>query len=78
MIDNISQEIRSYNMSRVRNNGTKPEEKARKYLFSHGFRYRNNVRNLQGCPDIVLPKYRMAYSSTVAFGICIIASVSSG
>ena len=45
-------------MSRIRNKGTKPEEKVRKYLFSKGFRYRKNVRNLPGCPDIVLPKYR--------------------
>ena len=58
MTDNLSPEIRSYNMSRVRNKGTKPEEKVRKYLFSQGFRYRKNVRKLPGCPDIVLPKYR--------------------
>lgn len=32
----------------------------RKYLFSKGFRYRKNVRDLPGCPDIVLPKYRTA------------------
>lgn len=35
----------------------KPEELVRKHLFSRGFRYRKNVRNLPGCPDIVLPKY---------------------
>lgn len=58
MTDNLSPEIRSYNMSRVRNKGTKPEEKVRKYLFSQGFRYRKNVRKLPGCPDIVLSKYR--------------------
>ena len=35
----------------------KPEEIVRKYLFSHGFRYRKNVKNLPGKPDIVLKKY---------------------
>ena len=37
---------------------SKPEEMVRKYLFSHGLRYRKNVRSLPGCPDIVLRKYR--------------------
>ena len=46
------------NMSRIRSINSKPEEIVRKYLFSHGFRYRKNVRKLAGCPDIVLPKYR--------------------
>ena len=58
MADNHTPTQRSYNMSRVRNKGTKPEEEVRKYLFSQGFRYRKNVRKLPGCPDIVLPKYR--------------------
>ena len=58
MVDNHSKEIRSRNMSRIRSANTKPEEMVRKYLFSKGFRYRNNVRNLPGCPDIVLPKYK--------------------
>lgn len=31
----------------------------RKYLFSHGFRYRKNDKRLPGTPDIVLPKYRV-------------------
>lgn len=50
-------ETRSYNMSRIRSKDTKPEELVRKYLFAHGFRYRKNVRDLPGTPDIVLPKY---------------------
>lgn len=58
MADNHSKEVRSMNMSHIRSNNTKPEEKVRKYLFSKGFRYRKNVRNLPGCPDIVLPKYK--------------------
>ena len=57
MSDNHTQEQRSYNMSRIRSTGSKPEEMVRKYLFSQGFRYRKNVRSLPGCPDVVLPKY---------------------
>ena len=49
---------RSYNMSRIRGKDTKPEEIVRKYLFSQGLRYRKNVPELPGKPDIVLPKYR--------------------
>ena len=49
---------RSYNMSRIRSKDTNPEEKVRKYLFAHGFRYRKNVKNLPGSPDVVLPKYK--------------------
>ena len=45
-------------MSHIRCRNTKPEEMVRKYLFAHGFRYRKNVSNLPGKPDIVLPKYR--------------------
>ena len=50
---------RSYNMSRIKSKNTKPEEMVRKYLFSHGFRYRKNDRRLPGTPDIVLPKYKI-------------------
>ena len=58
MADNHSKDIRSMNMSHIRSTNSKPEEIVRKYLFSKGFRYRKNVRNLPGTPDIVLPKYR--------------------
>ena len=49
---------RSFNMSRIRNKNTKPEELVRKYLFSQGFRYRKNDTRFPGKPDIVLPKYK--------------------
>ena len=58
MADNHSKEARSKNMSHIRSKNTKPEELVRKYLFSHGFRYRKNVKELPGCPDIVLSKYK--------------------
>lgn len=58
MADVHTPERRSYNMSRIRNKNTKPEELVRKFLFSQGFRYRKNDARLPGKPDIVLPKYR--------------------
>ena len=59
-MDVHSKSVRSYNMSRIKGSNTKPEELVRKYLFSHGFRYRKNDKNLPGKPDIVLKKYRTA------------------
>ncbi|MBR3098442.1 MAG: DNA mismatch endonuclease Vsr [Clostridia bacterium] len=57
-MDVHSKETRSYNMSQIKGTNTKPEEIVRKYLFSKGFRYRKNVNDLPGKPDIVLSKYR--------------------
>lgn len=45
-------------MSKISGKETKPEILVRKYLFSKGFRYRKNVKELPGRPDIVLPKYK--------------------
>jgi DNA mismatch endonuclease, patch repair protein len=58
MTDVHSTEVRSYNMSRIKGKNTKPEMLLRKFLFSHGFRYRLNSKTLPGKPDIVLPKYK--------------------
>ena len=58
MADTHSKEVRSRNMSHIRITNSKPEETVRKILFSHGFRYRKNVKTLPGKPDIVLPKYK--------------------
>jgi DNA mismatch endonuclease, patch repair protein len=49
---------RSFNMSRIRSSNTKPELLVRHFLFAQGYRYRINVKNLPGKPDIVLPKHR--------------------
>jgi DNA mismatch endonuclease (patch repair protein) len=58
MADTKTPAERSENMSRIRSTNTKPEEIVRKFLFSHGFRYRKNDKRYPGKPDIVLPKYR--------------------
>ena len=47
-------------MSRIRGKATKPEIKVRHWLWSHGYRYRLNVKSVPGKPDIVLRKYRTA------------------
>ena len=59
MADVHSKKIRSYNMSKIKGKNTRPEIMVRKFLFSHGFRYRLNVKKLSGKPDIVLSKYRI-------------------
>ena len=57
-MDDLTKEQRHRNMSNIRSTNTKPEEKVRKWLFSKGFRYRKNVKDLPGKPDIVLSKYK--------------------
>lgn len=57
-MDRITRERRSWNMSRIRSRDTGPERLVRSVLHSRGFRFRLHVRDLPGCPDIVLPKYR--------------------
>ena len=58
MNDRVSQEQRSYNMSRIKGKDTSIEVKARKYLYHKGYRYRKNYKKLPGTPDIVLEKYK--------------------
>ena len=58
MADRLSKEERSELMSHIRSANTKPEVALRRALWRRGFRYRVNVKNLPGSPDIVLPKHR--------------------
>lgn len=58
MPDTISKEMRSWNMSRIKGKDTSPEVSVRSCLFRNGFRFKKNVAELPGKPDIVLPKYR--------------------
>ena len=58
MADRLSKEERSELMSHIRSVNTKPEVALRRALWRRGFRYRVNVKNLPGSPDIVLPKHR--------------------
>ena len=58
MADRISEARRSWNMSRIRGKDTGPELHLRSLLHQAGFRFRLHDRNLPGCPDIVLRKFR--------------------
>jgi DNA mismatch endonuclease (patch repair protein) len=58
-MDKISTERRSWNMSRIKSKNTTPEILVRKYLYSHGFRYRLHYP-INGTPDIVFKNKRIA------------------
>lgn len=60
MTDTMTREQRHRCMSHIRSKGTKPELKVRKWLWSHGYRYRLNVKSVPGKPDIVMRPYRTA------------------
>lgn len=60
MADNLTPEVRSYIMSRIRSKDTKPELLVRSFLHRAGYRFRLHRRDLPGRPDIVLPKYKVA------------------
>lgn len=60
MADIRTPEARSINMSHIRNRDTKPEIYFRKLLFRDGYRYRTNVKGIEGHPDIFLAKYNTA------------------
>ena len=58
MTDIVSEEQRSYIMSRVGSKNTKPELLVRSYLHRRGFRFRLHGKKLAGKPDLVFPKYK--------------------
>lgn len=57
-VDRITPEQRSRLMARVKGADTLPERLLRSFLHRRGWRFRKNVRRLQGCPDIVFAQYR--------------------
>ena len=58
MSDTQTPQQRHANMAAIHGKDTKPEMVVRRYLWSHGFRYRLNHPGLPGKPDVVLRKYR--------------------
>ena len=60
MTDTMTPEQRHRCMSHIHSKGTKPEMKVRRWLWSHGYRYRLNVKSVPGKPDIVMRPYRTA------------------
>lgn len=58
MVDVVDTATRSRMMAGIRGRDTKPEILIRSLLHRRGIRFRLNVRELPGRPDIVLPKRR--------------------
>lgn len=58
MYDVFTKEIRSEIMSRIKSANTRPEFLVRRFIFSHGYRYRLHQKSLTGKPDIVLKKLK--------------------
>lgn len=57
MVDSLTPEQRSAQMSRIRGSNTKLEVLVRKGLHARGLRYRLGGRGLPGKPDIVLTRH---------------------
>ena len=53
MADRISEERRSYNMSRIKSSNTTVELAVRRLIHGMGYRYRLHGKGLPGKPDIV-------------------------
>lgn len=58
MVDTLTKEKRSWNMSRITGRNTKPEILLRSLLHREGVRFRLHDKRLPGKPDIVLPRHR--------------------
>ena len=69
-MDTVSKEQRHINMSRIKGKNTSLELKVRKRLYRDGYRYRANVLNLPGKPDIVLSKYNTVIFINSYINIC--------
>ena len=59
-MDRLTKEQRRKNMQAVKNKDSKIEIALRSALWSKGYRYRKNYNKLEGKPDIVIPKYKLA------------------
>lgn len=57
MADIISKKDRSQHMRKIKTKNTNIELRVRQWLHARGFRYRINVKELPGKPDVVLRKY---------------------
>ena len=59
-MDDMTPEQRRKNMQHIRSKDTSIELRLRKALWHEGIRYRKNLKDLPGKPDIVLTKYKVA------------------
>ena len=60
MADVLTKEQLHKNMKNIKGKDTKIEVLLRKALWNKGYRYRKNYKKLEGKPDIVLTKYKIA------------------
>jgi DNA mismatch endonuclease (patch repair protein) len=58
MVDVLSPEQRSFNMSRIRNRDTRPEMVVRSIVHGMGYRYSLHKKSLPGKPDLVFVRHR--------------------
>src|ERR1044071_2314911 len=58
MVDKITPEHRSWNMSRIRGSDTEPRKRVRSLLHRIGLRFSLKKTALPGKPDIILPARR--------------------
>ncbi|SDX73330.1 very short patch repair endonuclease [Salimicrobium album] len=58
MADIMSKEDRKKTMSRITRK-SKLEDQVSKALWARGYRFRKNVKNLRGTPDIAIKKYKV-------------------
>jgi len=59
-MDKLTPEQRRKNMRAIKSKGSKIEDLLAKTIFQAGVRYRRNVRDVFGCPDICIKKYKIA------------------
>lgn len=59
-MDVLTKEQRQKNMRAIKSKGTKIEELLGKALWSKGFRYRKNNKDVFGKPDFTFKKYKIA------------------
>jgi len=59
-MDRLSKEQRRKNMQAVKSSGSKIEIAFAKALWAKGIRYRKNVKDIIGKPDIAIKKYKIA------------------
>lgn len=58
-MDKHTKEQRHKNMQAVKGKNTKLENKVMTYLWQQGYRFRKNVKDLEGKPDIAIKKYKL-------------------
>lgn len=59
LVDRVSKDIRRKNMQAIKASKTKLENEVIKELWKRGFRFRRNVKDLFGKPDIAIKKYNI-------------------